>query len=108
MEVQSQITDCHQVDHKTDCWETDFYIVLGGAALFALQRQWCIKSCALRTLIFRDTVYAQLQKGQQLPAAEVYKNQSPMVGGESRLATSSDLLKKVSLSICLCQVKDVW
>ena len=51
---------------KTISWDADVYTppVLGGAALFAVQRQSGVyKSCALRTLSFPYTIGGELQKG---------------------------------------------
>ena len=56
-------------------WETDS--VLGGAALLTIQRQRCINFRVLRAQDFYTPLVLNCQKGQHLPALEVYENQSP-------------------------------
>ena len=75
------VNTCRSTIQVELLWGTDFYTppVLRGAALVTIQRQRCIK---LRVLREQDFLYTPLvlncQKGQDLPALEVYKNQSPM------------------------------
>ena len=62
-------------------WETDFYTppVLAVAALLPFSGPAvCIKIRVLRAQDFYTPLALKTAKGQQLPALEVYKNQSPM------------------------------
>ena len=71
-----QATLCLKGWHE---WETDFYTppVLRGAALLTLQRQRCFKILSPKDPEFYTSLALNCQKGQQLSALEVYKNQSP-------------------------------
>ena len=68
--------------HERVHWETDFYTspVLRGAALFDNSAQQCIKSLFPKDPEFYTPLALNCQKGQQLSALEVYKNQSPILG----------------------------
>ena len=53
------------------CWEVPPFL--------AIQRQRCIKFRVLRAQDFYTPLALNCQKGQQLPALEVHKNQSPII-----------------------------
>ena len=61
-------------------WEADLYTppALGGAALLTIQRQRCIKMLCPKDPEFYTPLALNCQKGQHLPALEVYENQSPI------------------------------
>ena len=52
------------------CWEVPPF--------FIIQRQWCIKFRVLGAQDFYTPLALNCQKGQHLPALEVYKNLSPI------------------------------
>ena len=63
-----------------DCWETDYFIHLQCwevQPFFTIQRQQCIKFRVLRAQDFYTPLALNCQKGQHLPALEVFQNQSP-------------------------------
>ena len=51
------------------CWEV--------LPFLTIQRQWCIKILCPKDPEFYTPLALNRQKGQHLPALEVYKNQSP-------------------------------
>ena len=69
-------------------WETDFYAppVLWSAAFLTIQRQRCIKILHPKDPQFYTPLALNCQKGQHLPAPEVYKNQSPIEGTYSQFS----------------------
>ena len=67
------------------CWEL--------LPLLTIQRQWCIKFRVLRAQDFYTPLARNCPKGQHLPALEVYKNQSPIIGD---LFTFSEYVPRIS------------
>ena len=79
-------------------WATDFYTppVLGGAALCRFQRQQCIKILCPKDPDFYTPLALKTAKGQHLPALEVYKNQSPIVGANVMMTVALVLVCALS------------
>ena len=77
----------------------------GGAALLPFSAPAVYKkSCALRTLIFIHRRRWKRQKGQHLPALEVYKNQSPKKSTNKdidHLPTSQSIPRTIPQSACV-------
>ena len=73
------------------CWEL--------LPLLTIQRQRCIKFRVLRAQDFYTPLALNCQKGQQLPAPEVYKNQSPDLDA---------ILVVISMALCNFKPQQIW